>query len=151
MNVLDLFNQSMGCHLVEQTANVVDNAQRALSSGHTMLKGGNPQRISSGWAIVQPQRTTMQFKLAAKGIIYSEITRYEAFQELLHNWNGTPSILIVFDKKPVPVTNLFITYDVRCVRVCSPKGVETFDYTQEPQRDGCMTNKVLFKQRGKYV
>ena len=147
MNVIELFNQGFGRHLVAQTDNPVADAQKALSSGHPMQKGGNPQRIASGWAIIQLNQSVMQFKLAIQGVRYSDQTRYEAFQELLTSWNGTPSILIEFDKKPVPVKNLFITYDVRCVRVCSPKGVETFDYTQEPTKESFRTHKVLWKQK----
>lgn len=147
MNVIELFNQGFGRHLVAQTDNPVADAQKALSSGHPMQKEGKPQRIASGWAIIQLEQSVMQFKLAIQGVRYSDQTRYEAFQELLTNWNGTPSILIEFDKKPVPVKNLFITYDVRCVRICSPKGVETFDYTQEPTKVSSKTHKVLWKQR----
>lgn len=149
MNVIELFNQSMGRHLVEQSDDPIDNARRALSTGHEMLKDGKPQRIASGWAIVRPDKTTMQFKLKANGIEYSDATRYEAFAELLDNWDGTPAILIEFDKKPVPVKNLFITYDKRHVRVCSPKGVENFDYTVPPEKDGSRVHKVLFKQKDK--
>ena len=79
----------------------------------------------------------MQFKLAAKGIEYSTLTRYEAFAAALDNLNGEPVILVEFDKRPVPVENLFSTYDLRAVRICSCKGVETFDYTIKPKTDGC--------------
>jgi hypothetical protein len=149
MNATELLNQTFGRHLVPQTGDSVADAQAALSSGHAMAKGGTKQRIASGWAIIKPSGATMQFKLAAKGIGYSDKTRYDAFAELFDTWDGTPAILMEFDKKPVPVENLFITYDLRAVRVCSPKGVETFDYTVEPEKDGCKTHKVLYKQRKK--
>ena len=149
MNAIELLNQTFGRHLVPQTGDAVADAQAALSSGHAMAKGGTKQRIASGWAIIKPDGATLQFKLAAKGIKYADKTRYEAFAELLDKWDGTPAILMEFDKKPVPVGNLFITYDLRAVRVCSAKGVETFDYTVEPEKDGCKTHKVLFKQRKK--
>ena len=149
MNAIELLNQTLGRHLVPQSGDAVADAQAALSSGHAMAKGGTKQRIASGWAIIKPAGATMQFKLAAKGIKYSDKTRYQAFSELLDHWDGTPAILVEFDKKPVRVGNLFITYDLRAVRVCSAKGVETFDYTVEPEKDGCKTHKVLFKQRKK--
>ena len=149
MTAIELLNQTFGRYLVPQTGDAVADAQAALSGGHAMAKGGTRQRIASGWAIIRPEVATMQFKLAAPEIKYEEKTRYEAFAELLDNWNGKPAILMEFDKKPIPVGNLFITYDLRAVRVCSPKGVETFDFTVEPEKDGCKTHKVLFKQRKK--
>ena len=48
-------------------------------------------------------------------------------------------------KRPVPVANLFRTFDLRQVRICSPTGVETFDFTRPPEKDGCKTHKVLWK------
>ena len=147
MNAIELLNQNFGRYLVPQTGDAVADAQAALSGGHDMAKGGTKQRVASGWAIIKPEGATMQFKLAAREIKYAEKTRYEAFANLLDNWNGTPAILMEFDKKPIPVGNLFITYDLRAVRVCSAKGGETFDYTIEPEKDGCKTHKVLFKQR----
>lgn len=146
--MLTFFNDNFGRYLAEQTGNPAADAQRALSKGHVMKKGGAPQRIASGWAIVRPGRPTMQFELAAAGIDYSKLTRYEAFLAELDHWDGTPRIFIEFDKKPVPVHNLFVTYDPRAVRICSPKGTEMFDYTRPPDKDGCKTHKVLWKQKG---
>ena len=145
--MLKFFNDHFGRYLTAQTGNPAVDAQRALSRGHAMKKGGDPQRISSGWAIVRPSAPTMQFDLAADGIGYSRQTRYEAFGAELDAWDGTPRIFIVFDKKPVPVNNLFVTYDPRAVRICSHKGVETFDYTKPPEKTGCETHKVLWNQR----
>lgn len=146
--MLTFFNENFGRYLVEQTGNPAADAQRALSSGHVMKKGGPGQRIASGWAVVRPGWPTMQFELAAEGIEYSRLTRYEAFMAELDNWDGSPRMFITFDKRPVPVNNLFVTYDTRAVRICSPKGVETFDYNVEPAKDGCQTHKVLWKQKG---
>ena len=52
--MLTFFNDNFGRHLVEQGDDPVANARRALSSGHRMKKGGMPQRIASGWAIIRP-------------------------------------------------------------------------------------------------
>jgi hypothetical protein len=147
MNTIEMFNSYFGRHLVEQTGNAVADAQRALSSGHQMAKGGTAQRIASGWAVIGTFGATMQFKLAAKGVTYSDLTRYEAFASTLDSLKGEPVILIEFDKKPVPVENIFATYDLRAVRICSCKGVETFDYTVEPEKDGSKTHKVLWRNR----
>ncbi len=147
MNTIEMFNSSFGRHLVNQTGNGLADAERALSSGHQMAKGGTAQRIASGWAVITRTGATLQFKLAARGINYSDQTRYEAFAAVLDHWKGEPVILIEFDKRPVPVANLFATHDLRAVRICSCKGVETFDYTVAPEKDGCKTHKVLWRAR----
>jgi hypothetical protein len=33
------------------------------------------------------------------------------------------------------------------VRICSSGGVETFDFTVPPEKDGCKTHKVLWKMK----
>ncbi len=143
--MLNFFNDNFGRHLVEQGDDPVANARRALSSGHRMKKGGMPQRIASGWAVIRPGKSTMQFELAADGIDYSKLTRYEAFLAELEGWDGTPRMFLEFNKRPVPVGNLFRTFDLRQVRICSAGGVETFDFTKAPEKDGCKTHKVLWK------
>lgn len=146
--MLSFFNDNFGRLLVEQTGDAAADARRALSSGHKMKKPGVPQRIASGWAVIRPGKSTMQFELAAEGIEYSKQTRYEAFMAELENWNpSSPRMFIEFAKRPVPVGNLFRTFDLRQVRICSSGGVETFDFTKPPEKDGCKTHKVLWKMK----
>jgi hypothetical protein len=145
MTTLEFFNQYFGRHLVPQTGNAVANATRALSSGHKMAKGGNAQRIAAGWAVITEDASTLQFKLAATGLRYGDQTRYEAWLDALEAFNGKPVMLIEFDKKPVPVANLFRTHDLRAVQVCSPGGSELFDFTKEPTRESGKSHKVLWK------
>ena len=143
--MLTFFNDNFGRYLVEQTDDPVADARRALSSGHKMKKPGPAQRIASGWAVIRPGRSTMKFELAAEGIAYSQQTCNEAFLAELENWDGTPRIFIEFAKKPVPLAHLFRTFDLRQVRICSASGVETFDFTTAPEKDGCKTHKILWK------
>lgn len=145
MNTLEFFNQYFGRHLVEQTGNVVVDATRALSSGHKMAKGGGPQRIASGWAVISEEVSTLQFKLAATGLRYSDKTRYEAWLDALEAFNGKPFMLVEFDKKPVPVANLFRTHDLRAVQVCAPGSTELFDFTKAPTPESGKAHKVLWK------
>lgn len=145
MTTLEFFNQYFGRHLVTQTGHAVADATRALSSGHKMAKGGGPQRIASGWAVISEDVSTLQFKLAATGLHYGEQTRYEAWLDALEAFNGKPVMLIEFDKKPVPVTQLFRTHDLRAVHVCSPGGTERFDFTKEPSTESGKVHKVLWK------
>lgn len=145
MTTLEFFNHYFGRHLVTQTGDAVADATRALSSGHKMAKGGGPQRIASGWAVISEDVSTLQFKLAATGLHYGEQTRYEAWLDALEAFNGKPLMLIEFDKKPVPVTQLFRTHDLRAVHVCSPGGTERFDFTKEPSTESGKVHKVLWK------
>jgi len=148
--VLKFFNDNFGRHLVEPSDDPAADARRALASGHRMKKAGPAQRIASGWAVIRPGRSTLQFELAATGIDYSKLTRYEAFLAELadfKNWQGAPRMFIEFAKRPVPVGSLFRTFDLRQVRICSPSGVETFDFTRPPEKDGCKTHKVLWKMK----
>lgn len=143
---LDFFNRIMGRHLTEPTGDALADAQRALSGGHIMAKGGAPQRIASGWAVLTEQGATLQFKLAATGINYSTATRFDAWLECLERFDGKPVMLMEFDKKPIPVGNLARTFDLRHVVICSPKGMEVFDWTVPPDPiTGTRTHKVLWR------
>ena len=134
-----------GRHLVAQTGNAVVDATRALSTGHKMAKGGVPQRIASGWAVISEEVSTIQFKLAATGLRYGDKTRYEAWLDALESLSGKPVMLVEFDKKPVPVANLFRTHDLRAVQICAPGGAEFFDFTKEPTLLSGKAHKVLWK------
>jgi hypothetical protein len=145
MTTLEFFNQYFGRHLVDQTGNAVVDAMRALSSGHKMAKGGPAQRIASGWAVISEGASTLQFKLAATGLQYGDQTRYEAWLDALEAFDGKPIMLIEFDKKPVPVANLFRTHDLRAVQVCSPGGVERFDFSKEPALESGQAHRNIWK------
>lgn len=145
--MLEFFNVNFGRHFVEQTGDAMADARAALSGGHSMKKGGGPQRISSGWAIVRPGRSVLQMKFAATGVDYAAEDRYTAFLAELEAWDGKPRIFLTFDKKPIPVGNMFVTYDLRAVRICSPAGVETFDFTVPPNKSSGVAHKVIWKKK----
>ena len=146
MNVYEFFNAGLGRHLVAQDGEPHQAARRALSSTHKLAKGGE-NRITSGWAIVRPGGALLQQKLAATGIAYDDRTRFDAFFDELRNWDGSPRLLLVFDKKPIPISNLFLTADLRAVRICSPKGVETFDFNGEPAAEAGDIHRVLHRRK----
>ena len=131
MNAFEFFNRNFGrCLNAAPPGNRPHmDAWRALSMQHPM-QDKKPTRLMSGWAIVRPSGTVMQQRLAVDGIDYDERRRADAFGEELDAWDGGPRIFLVFDKSPVPIANLFMTLDLRAVRICSPGGVETFDYTR---------------------
>ncbi|MDA8663983.1 hypothetical protein N9L66_03375 [Porticoccaceae bacterium] len=134
MNAFNFLNDNFGKYIVSQSGSSLESAERALSSSHLMVTG-KYSRLASGWAIVKENHATLQLKLAADGIHYDDRTRYQAVLDALDAWDGNPMLLMTFDKKPLPLSNLFLTVDIRAVRICSPSGVQTFDYTSNPDRD----------------
>jgi hypothetical protein len=146
MNVYQFFNAGLGRHLVAQNGEPHQAAKRALSSSHKLAKGID-SRITSGWAIVRPNGALLQQKLAAAGITYDDRTRVDAFLEELQCWDGTPRLFLMFDKKPIPIANLFLTADLRAVRICSPTGVETFDFNAEPAPDAGSMQKSIRRRK----
>jgi len=154
MNTFQFFNQNFGRFLTEQTNQPYMDTWRALSSGHPLQKKnkkGEDQsgRLSSGWAIIRPSGSTMQQKLAVSGIEYDDRTRFEAFADELAAWDDTPRIFLMFDKSPIPIANVFMTLDLRAVRICGPAGVETFDYTKSAPPTANVIQRNLEKQRTK--
>ena len=148
MNTYEFFVANFGRHLVNADGlTPAAAAWKALSSNHKLAKG-TESRLSSGWAIVRPNRSTVQLKLAAKGVEQDDRTRIESFMEEFQTWDGVePRIFLMFDKAPVPIANLFISVDRRLVRICSPAGVESFDIDAEPTEESGGIQKVIWKRK----
>ena len=128
------------------------DAWKTLSSTYKIInKDGKStaSRLASGWAIIRPTGSSVQLNLTIDGIKYDPRTRFEAFADELAHWGDTPLMFLVFDKAPIPIANLFLTLDLRAVRICSPGGVETFDYTQPAHPKSGLMQRVLEKQRAK--
>ena len=147
MDTFDFFNKNFGRHLTKQTDNALADVQTALSMNHQLLTGKG-SRLASGWAIIRPGGSSLQLGVKCSGItiVGNTVSRFEAFIADLQAWKNEPRIFLTFDKRPVPIASLFITYDLRAVRICSPKGVETFDFTKPPTDESGMVHKGLFKQ-----
>ncbi len=148
MNTFEFFVENFGKYLVNCDGLTPSAAAwKALSSNHKLQKG-TESRLTSGWAIVRPTKSTVQLKLAASGLNYDERTRIEAFQEELATWDRKePRIFLMFDKAPVPISNLFMSVDRRLIRICSPAGVESFDADSEPTIDSGGIQKALWKRK----
>lgn len=150
MNTFDFFNDNFGSLLVQQekSKSSQENAARALSASHLMASG-RLSRLGSGWAIVKKNNATLQLKLAADGIFYDDRTRYEAISDALEAWDNSPTLFMVFDKAPLSLANLFLTVDLRAVRICMPSGVQTFDYTKQPDQYSPEFFRILTSVRKK--
>ena len=154
MNAYRFFNQNFGRFLRpgQQTNQPHVDAWRTLSSTYPMLnKQGKPSnsRLNSGWAIIRSTGAVVQLRLTLEGIRYDDRSRFEAFSEELAAWDGTPRMFLLFDKAPIPIANLFMTLDLRAVRICSPAGVETFDYTKPAPPTAGVAQRNLEKRRKK--
>jgi len=150
VNTFEFFNENFGRYLVEQSGEPHKATSRALSSNHLLAKGTSC-RLVSGWAIVKPGKTTIQLKLAAKGLQYDDRKWHEAILDALENWDNEPTLFMIFDKSPLSISNLFLTVDLRAVRICTPSNVQTFDYTKEPGNAAPEYHRVLTKMRNKRV
>lgn len=147
INTFEFFNQHFGRHLlkIEGEPHVV--AGQVLSTNHKLVKGTD-SRLSSGWAIIRPGRSSLQLKLAATGLHYDERTRIEAFMEEFDKWDGIePRMFLMFDKAPVPIANLFMSLDRRVVRICSPAGVESFNLDEAPTDESDGIQKAIWKRK----
>ena len=148
MNTFDFFNDNFGSLLVPQDGTSHANAARALSASHP-LASGKSSRLGTGWAIIRANHPILQLKLAADGIYYDDRTRFEAIGEVLENWDDSPTLFMTFDKAPLTISNLFLTVDLRAVRICMPSGVQTFDFTKEPTQHSPQFFRTLVNLRNK--
>ncbi|CAM8653532.1 hypothetical protein MCEMSE6_02507 [Oxalobacteraceae bacterium] len=150
MNTYEFFIEYFGKHILDcEGLTPSAAAWKVLSSSHKQKKG-TVSRLTSGWAILRPQKSTIQLELTASGLDYDKRTRYEAFEEELETWDGIePRMFLTFDKAPIPISNLFLTLDKRLIRICSPKTVESFDITAPPNEVSGIVQRVLWSQKQK--
>lgn len=130
MNTFEFFMEYFGRFLVKGTGDPLIDTERVLTTNFTN-RSGKPQRLAAGWAVVSPEGSRLQLDIPTAGITTGAPgTRFEAFAAALRG--PLPVMLLAFDKKPLGVDQLFVTYDLRAVRVCDPKSSETFDLNAEP-------------------
>ena len=146
MNTFEFFNQNFGKYLTEQTNRPHMDAWRALSKSHPMInkEGKHSSSRLVGWAIIRSGSVITQFNSIEDAIVHDARTRFEAFGDELNKWDGSPRIFLSFDKAPIPIANLFMTVDLRAIRICTPAGVEAFDYTKPaPKETGVFQRNIL--------
>jgi len=132
MKTFEFIQQNFARHVLpELTDDPVRDTIKAMTMNHTVKsKAGklSPSRLT-GWAIVGPNGTTLQANVQSNSPNLNAgdtRTRYEAWADALSDFQG-PVCLVQFTKATLNVSNVFLTHDLRAVRVCSPDGVETFD------------------------
>jgi hypothetical protein len=132
MNTYEFFMEHFGRFLTKRTGNDIADTERVLNMSFSN-RSGMPQRLAAGWAVVSPQGSRLQLDIPAPGIeVGADGTRFDAFAVALRG--PLPVMLLAFDKKPLGIDQLFVTYDLRAVRICDPKASETFDLQADPVR-----------------
>ena len=130
MNTFSFFMEYFGRHLVKRTGDDIVDTERVLNVSFSN-RDGKPQRLAAGWAVVSPHGSRLQLDIPAPGIETGAAgTRFMAFATAL--LGPLPVMLLAFDKKPLGIDHLFVTHDLRMVRICDPKNPETFDLNTEP-------------------
>ncbi len=130
MNTYAFFIEHFGRHLLRPTGDNLVDTERVLNMSFTN-RAGKPQRLAAGWAVLSPRGSRLQLDIPAQGIETGAAgTRFDAFAAALRE--PLPAMLLAFDKKPLGIDQLFVTHDLRSVRVCTKDGGETFDMSAEP-------------------
>jgi hypothetical protein len=114
-----------------ETGNPIADVEHWLNSGHPQLDG-KPRRPSDTWMIVSRDKLETQQRFANPGIVISNESEIPAYLRHLMSWDGTPFCFLKLEKKRLYLRGIFLTYDLRAVRVCTPRSVETFDFTRTP-------------------
>jgi len=147
MNTFEFIARNFGKVVLPNglTNDPVRDSANALTMNHR-LTTGNTSRLT-GWLVVYNGGSICQAKLAAKGVESGdERTRFQAFAEELDNRQG-PLCLLTFTKATINLSNVYLTFDPRVTRVCSPEGVETFDWTTVPGEDSGVAFRNMHKAR----
>ena len=130
MNTYAFFVEHFGRFFIERSGDDLADTERVLNMSFTN-RAGKPQRLAAGWAVVSPGGSRLQLDIPARSIESGAAgTRFQAFAAALRQ--PLPAMLLAFDKKPLGIDQLFVTHDLRAVRICDPKASETFDLDAEP-------------------
>jgi len=111
-----------------RSSNDVKDAATVLAMSHP-LHTGKALRLSSCWMVITSTGVTTSFKaLAATGFDTSgKVERKDAIVAALKQGD---CMLLALNKRSMTPADLFITYDPRAARLCSPGEVNTFDATK---------------------
>lgn len=150
MNTFAFLQQNLARYLLPSLSNdPVQDSKRALTMNHLLDKGTSGRL--TGWAMITKDKAIVQAKLAARdtNLITSDPrTRYEAWLDGLNNFNS-PTCFIEFTKSTVNIGYIFLTHDVRVVKICGPASFETFNFLAEPDERSGKAHKVISKMKKK--
>lgn len=132
MNGAEFFMRYAGDRMLAadvRSGDAVKDAATVFSRSHT-LHTGKALRLSSCWMIITPAGVATSFKAhPSTGFDTSgTLTRNAAITAALKQGD---CMLLALGKRSMTPRDLFITYDPRAARLCSPGEVVTFDATKE--------------------
>lgn len=138
-------------------ANFIGTGNDPVADVHRWLNvtlpqpGGTTSRITNTWAVVSEAGVEMKQRFVPRegaSVVFSDESASVAFGRHLTTLEG-PKAFLLFEKKPIDLKHIFLTYDRRVVRICTPKGAIAFDATQEPGRAAAPIVKAIWKSRSK--
>ena len=152
MNTFVFIRDNFARYVLPELSNdAVADSKRALTMNHRLVSG-SASRLT-GWAMIQQGKAWVQAKLAAEHpslVTCDPRTRYNAWFEALESFSG-PVCFIEFTQSTMNISNIFLTYDPRIVRICGPSSFETFNYLAEPAGTAGKAEKVIAKLRKKHA
>lgn len=135
MNGIDFFFTHLGRFMVKPTGNVGEDVQRAINGALPRVqkegKSAAAIRLTTGeFAIVRAAGSTLYAQVSGLPVETRKANWNEEIVRCLLGWTGEPVLFAAFDKVLFPPQNLFVTYDLRRVRLCRAKGVDDIDFSR---------------------
>jgi hypothetical protein len=150
MNTFD-FLARYGAALFIATGNdAVADVHRWLNTALDQ-PSGKTSRVTSTWAVVSEEGVEMKQRFvprSADSVVFSDDAPSVAFARHLAFLSG-PKAFLIFEKKPLDLKQMFLTFDLRMARVCTPRGAITFDATRAPGAAAAPIVKAIWKARAK--
>ena len=147
MNSAEFFMRFCGDKMLpadKRTGDAVKDAMTVLSMSHP-LDTGKFLRLSSCWMVITPTSVTTSFKAHPStgfdtsgqsnkdnnGKVIPGVKKTERKEAIDAALKQGDCMLLALSKRSMTPADLFITYDPRAARLCSPGEVKTFDATKE--------------------
>lgn len=138
MNTLEFFLQHFGRHFLDEdqrTGDPLRDAVRVLHASHPVT-GKAPSRFNTGQAaVIRARGTLLRGGFAVNGLQLTDTSPTELIARTLLDWDGEPVMFLTFEKVLFPPDNLFVTYDLRRVRVCNAKAVHSVNFVRVLEAD----------------
>ena len=139
MNTFEFLAENFAKHMTDEKINdPVALTRRALSKSYDLDRPPNektgkvPTSRLKNWVVVYNGGTMLKLDLAVQGVRREEnMTWAQAFVYALENLPA-PWCFLQFENTIMSLSNVFLTHDIRAVRICSPKGVVTLNWLSDP-------------------
>ena len=132
MNSAEFFMRYCGDRLLPveaRSGDAIKDAATVLALSHP-LHTGKTLRLSSCWMVITPSGVTTSFK-AQPSTGFDTSGKTERKDAIVAALKQGDCMLLALSKRSMTPADLFITYDPRAARLCSPGEVNTFDATKE--------------------